>query len=138
MLPYTRVLKFEAAAGEENVIALPAPTNGLLDRISIIEVTGSDSFTARFYMDEAAAGTANGDSDVDPDVGLPPDSYAFTPVLSGSSGVYEQYGTRWGYNVNDLAQQGRRKSTIWLRLNPGGSGMKSYAISYTIMMPELT
>lgn len=138
MLPYTKTVTAVVFAGEDNAVELPAPTNGVLERLVIAEVGGSsDAFTARLFNSERPAGAGDSLSDVDDEAGLPDEAFAITPALSGVAGKYEKYEARWGYNSNELAHQGRRKSAMWLKITPAGSGEKTYAISYTILMPEL-
>lgn len=138
MLPYSKTVRVTVLGGEDNAIELPAPTNGVLTRLTITEITGAEAFTARLFNSEAPAGAGDSLSDVDDEAGMPAEAFAITPNLVGVSGKYEKYEAKWGYNSNELAAAGRRKSAMWMKLSPDGTGEKEYAISYTILMPELT
>jgi hypothetical protein len=137
MVPYSKAVLIVAQGGEDNAIELPAPIRGVLERLTITEIGGSDNFTARLFCAERAAGNADSLSDVDEDVGMPPEAFAITPALTGTAGKYEQFSGGWGYVSNELASPGRLKSALWLRLTPAGSGEKSFAVAYTVMAPEL-
>jgi hypothetical protein len=70
-------------------------------------------------------------------IGLPVEAFAVTPSLSGVSGKYEQYDGKWGYESNEFAQPGRRQSSLWLKLTPASGAALTYAISYTVLLPNL-
>ncbi len=137
MIPYSKTVTEVVTAGIDNVVELPAPIRGLLNRLVISQVGGTAAFTARLFTAEAPAGAADDHSDVDAEEGLPAEAFAVTPELAGVSGKYAAYDTRLGYESNEYAQEGRRQSSLWLRLTPAGSGPATYVIGYTVLIPNL-
>lgn len=136
-VPYTKTVRVAAEGGEANAIELPAPTNGVINRLSIVQIGAAEAFTARLFTSEVPAGAADSLSDVDDEEGLPAESFACTPELAGVSGKYEKYEAQWGYNSNEFAAPGRRQSSLWLKLTPAAAGEKVFTVSYTVLMPEL-
>lgn len=137
MVPYSRTIRATVTAGQDNVIELPAPVRGLINHFCIYQVGASEAFTARVFTAERPAGAEDQLSDVDDENGIPAEAFAATAVMTGVGGKFESYDTRQGYVSNELAQQGRRQSSLWLRLTPSGSGAKNYAITYTVLVPEM-
>lgn len=136
-IPYQKTVTAPVVAGTDNVVVLPAPVRGTIQRLVIAQVGGTAAFAARLFNAERPAGGADNLSDVDEEAGLPVEAFAVTPALSGVSGKYEQYDGRWSYESNELAQTGRRQSSLWLRLTPAGVGDLTYVVAYTILAPNL-
>ena len=137
-VPYQKTVVAPVTAGIDNVVELPMPTRGTIQRLVIAQVGGAAAFTARLFNAERPAGAADDLSDVDEENELPVEAFAVTPSLAGVSGKYEQYDGKWGYVSNEYAAPGRLQSSLWLKITPAGSGEVAYAISYTVLVPSLT
>ncbi len=137
MIPYQKTILVTVTAGMDNAVELPAPIRGVLQRLVVAQRGGTAAFTARVFNSERPAGHADDQSDVDEENTLPVEAFAVTPALTGASGKYEQYDGKWGYVVNELAGPGRLQSSLWLKLTPAGSGEVTYAVSYTVLTPNL-
>lgn len=138
-VPYTKVVRVDVDGDTDNVVELPAPIRGVLNRFCIYQIGASEGFTARLYTAERAAG-AGGNSlpDVDDETGIPGAAFAVTAALTGVAGKYEEFDARQGYVSNELAQPGRLQSSLWLKLTPTESGPKAFAVAYTVLVPEMT
>lgn len=139
MIPYSKTVRVTVTGATDNVVELPAPVRGILNRLSIYQIGDSENFTARLFTAERAAGASeNSLSDVDDESNLPDEAFAVTAALAGTGGKFEEYDSRQGYESNEWAQTGRRQSSLWLKLTPAVAGSKTFAIAYTILVPELT
>ena len=138
MIPYTKTVTATVTGGSDNVVELPAPIRGLLNRLVISQIGANENFTAQLYTAERAAGGADDLSDVDEESGVPAEAFSVTDALTGTSGKYKSYDTRLGYESNEFAQLGRRQSSLWLKITPATAGEKQFAIAYTVLVPSLT
>lgn len=129
-IPYTYTTTLTATGGQAAAYPLPAPPRGVVTRLVIARVGGTDSFTARLF-DQPLAAVASGPLDAN---GRPVVAAAIGPEVSSSSGTYAAFDLHWAYSVRETEQV---RARLWLRLDPAGTGTQTYVVAYTIMAPRL-
>src|SRR5262245_1706356 len=134
--PYSRSIRVSVTGGQANCVRLPAPPRGCVRRLSVAQAAGAPvGFTAILYSSDRACGAPDA-PEADPDE-ISPDAFQVgdtmtvaAPAMSGA-----QYGLWWAYENNDFAGIGRRKTCLYLKLTPGGSGAMNFDVGYTVDPP---
>lgn len=133
--PYTREIQFQVTAGQHNTVVLPVPPRGFLARFIIRQVGGTFSgysydIYSRLEACEIAAGDSVSSAD---DYGPAMYKLQATQTVAGGTGTNSQYGLDIPYeNRDDQDQRKTPKSSLYLDLQPGGSGHKDFEVSITV------
>lgn len=134
-VPYSRTLRLNAVGGETLRFEMPAPVAGVLNRLVLRQVSGAlEGFTLDLYTSETPSGDDTDDySEVDDDAGSAVSFQVLpTQTVAALSQVLALYEKNYGYMVNELAGEGRRKSALFAKLVVSGSGVKPFDLSYLI------
>jgi hypothetical protein len=133
--PYENALQVEVTGGQSNCVELLAPPRGSVKKLIIQQVSGTVAgFTADLYNREGACGDEPEVSSSFDDVpSITPALHRVMPQVVAGAGGSAQFGLDYNY-VNMDEQDIRRtpNSRLWLDLAPGGTGAKTFQISYTI------
>lgn len=133
--PYERHLQVEGTSGTPLVFEIPAPISGVLNRLVVKQTSGAlAGFTVDIYTSEAPSGDDTDDySEVEDDTG---DAAAFqvlpTQTVNAAASTLALYEKNYGYVVNELAGEGRRKSSLFVKITIAGTGVKEFDFSYLI------
>jgi len=122
--------------GARGVFAWEIPSRSIVHCLRVVQTAGAaDPFTVSLYTAEPAA---NNITQPGP---LPPDLFLVAPPLNSSAGkvLYfsDIHGQGFGFPFfsHDAHRLGNRR-TIWLVIQPQGSGVKEFAATIGVMTLE--
>ena len=144
-LPYSKNVVVEAVSGQANCFVIPAPTRGIITRLTVKQTTGdTDGFDYELYdrHDACSAVSEQSFNPGDAELGDPM-VHRIIPRQSVSAGnvLDEHFETVWSYEnrAEREVTSKRRRQAVYLEITPGGStGSKLFEVAYTINQPELT
>ncbi len=128
---------FDAPGGDISIIDLALPAVGdiltiRLNQLSGVKVAGSFRIFQSLEAAEAIAGSLASSSLA----GTDPDDYSVVGVKAFTGGSYSEFQCRYGY-ANQDANITSRKRRLYLVMQPGGSGDKSFSLSLMIGEPTM-
>ena len=140
MIPYTREFFATVTAGQENCVPLPSPPKGFLQRLVVKQVTGANAgFSFNLYDRRDACAIYQESSQVDEDYEntmVVPEAHQLqaTQTVAAAQTTSQQYGLWLAYENRDerLKESRRLTPAIYLSLTPSGTGLKKFAIGYSI------
>lgn len=134
MIPYSR-MRTLLLEGGANYFEISAPVSGTLNRLIVHQEDGAlDGFDVEIFTSESPASSDDSYSEVDDDAGVDASLFRVLPAqsVSASSATLALYEKNFGYEVNELAGEGRRKTALFVKLTVAGSGAKTFRLSYLI------
>lgn len=130
---YERTIEVSATSGEPNDIELGLPMRGTIRKLIVNQVTGNDEgYSFDLYNNEAAVKAAVGSESSD-SAAAQPNQHKVIPtqtVAPGSRAV-EHWEKVWAY-ANADGTPSTRKTRLYLRITPNGTGIKSFELSFAI------
>lgn len=133
--PYERHKEVAATGGTTFFFEIPAPSAGVLNRLVVTQTSGVlAGYTVDVYTSETPSGDDTDDySEVDDDTGgTPPFQVLPTQTVAPAAATLALFEKDYGYTVNELAGEGRRKTSLFVKLVVGGTGPKTFDIGYLI------
>lgn len=113
---WTGKKEFSAPGGAETVVSIPAPARGILRGYALVQLTGANvSSTASLYTSQKT-----------------PDTLYHLVTLSAA----ENNDLNLAYQNQD-GTPSLHQRYLYLKITPGGSGAKTFALSVTVETPLL-
>lgn len=134
-LPYQNETQVSLNSGVETILKLPAPARGSVQRLLIRQTTGTKAgYIANLYCKQPPA---NLGSSAGPD-GIALEMFRVLPLIQVAAGEIDsqQFQLNAGYQNRDNTVV--PTTNLYLAITPNGSGAKTFDISWTVEVPELT
>lgn len=139
MIPYKTKIKISnAVAGEENWVFLPSPIRGYFESFYLRQLSGpKDGFSASLYDTPPVSEedlSALSEEEFSEDSCL---LFTAPDVAAGQSSVRMQFNPRKPFMGWKDEETNATDRLLYLRLTPGGTGAKTFEVSFEISIPEM-